>query len=139
MTKWPTILVFENLRHFLRTQGVASRTAGQKLGLFVLNWIHFVCWLQIWWYKIELWFFLGGGEPLKKKLKNMSALYKHKERVKQNSINSFFTFVYWKQHHWMQLKNCQNSLEDFNGYSKNHWTNIHLYIYSCFNNELQYL
>ena len=43
----------KNFTHFLQILGAISRTAEPTLGLFVLIWIHFSCWIQIWQWKCK--------------------------------------------------------------------------------------
>ena len=44
----------ENLKHFMKIQVTISRTTEAILGLFVLIWMHLSCWIQIWWWKFEI-------------------------------------------------------------------------------------
>ena len=45
---------FKNWHHFLKIMLAISRTTGPILGLFVLIWMHFSCWIQIWQWKCEI-------------------------------------------------------------------------------------
>ena len=43
---------------FSKSENAVSRTSEPILGLFVLIWMYFLCWIQIWQWKFEFWEFL---------------------------------------------------------------------------------
>ena len=61
-THWLQICLGKKLKFetiFLQFQGAVSRTTAPILGLFVLTWTCFLCWIQIWLWQFEFWNFSG--------------------------------------------------------------------------------
>ena len=66
-----TFLIFY-LVHFLWFLCAISKTTGPVLGLFVLIWKHFLCWIQIWQWKIWIFKFWWKSEILACRLHSTS-------------------------------------------------------------------